>query len=125
MSGAVAIVVAAGGSTRLGGTIPKQFLELGGESVASRAVRAMIACPRIDGVVVVVSAQEINGAHDATLRRITGVRAVVPGGATRAASALAGVEAAADADIVLVHDGARPFVAPGLVDAVLDAALRH
>jgi len=53
------------------------------------------------------------------------VLAVVPGGSTRTASALAGVEAASGAEIVLVHDGVRPFVAPTLVAAVLDAVRRH
>jgi len=125
MSRAVAIVVAAGRSSRLGGAIPKQFLELGGESVASRAVRAMTACPRIGGVIVVVSRDEIDGSRAAALRRIDRVLAVVLGGGTRAASALAGVEAASDADIVLVHDGARPFVDAALVSAVLDATIQH
>ena len=125
MSRAVAIVVAAGRSSRLGGAIPKQFLELGGESVASRAVRAMTACSGVDGVIVVLSREEINGPRDAALRRIDRVLAVVPGGSTRAASAVAGVEAASDADIVLVHDGARPFVDPALVSAVLNAVRQH
>ena len=125
MSRAVAIVVAAGSSSRLGGAIPKQFLELGGESVASRAVRAMTACPGVDGVIVVLSRDEINGPRDAALRRIDRVLAVVPGGSTRTASTLAGIEAASDADIVLVHDGARPFVDAALVSAVLDATRQH
>jgi len=125
MSGAVAIVVAAGRSSRLGGAIPKQFLELGGESVASRAIRAMTACPEVDGVIVVLSRAEIDGPRDAALRRIDRVLAVVPGGSTRMASALAGVESAAHADIVLVHDGARPFVDAALVSAVLDATRQH
>jgi 2-C-methyl-D-erythritol 4-phosphate cytidylyltransferase/2-C-methyl-D-erythritol 2,4-cyclodiphosphate synthase len=125
MSGAVAIVVAAGKSTRFGGTVPKQFLELCGESVASRAVRAMTGCPGVDGVIVVVSREEMGGPKDAAFRRLDRVSAVVAGGATRTASALAGVEAAADADIVLVHDGARPFVDAALISAVLDATRRY
>jgi 2-C-methyl-D-erythritol 4-phosphate cytidylyltransferase/2-C-methyl-D-erythritol 2,4-cyclodiphosphate synthase len=125
MSGAIAVVVAAGRSTRVGGTIPKQFLDLGGQSVASRAVRAMTACPGVGGVIVVLSRDEINGPNDATLRRIERVLTVVVGGQTRTASALAGVEAASGADIVLVHDAARPFVDPTLVSAVLDAARQH
>lgn len=125
MSGAVAIVVAAGGSSRFGGAVPKQFLEFRGESVASRAVQAMTACPGIDGVVVVLSRGEMGGPRDASLRGIDRVLAVVPGGSTRTASALAGVEAAGDAEIVLVHDAARPFVNAALVSAVLDAARQH
>ena len=125
MSGAVAIVVAAGRSTRFGGTTPKQFLELAGQSVASRSVRALIACPDVDGVVVVLSQDDIGGPRAASLRGMRGVLAVVPGGSTRMASALAGVEAASDAEVVLVHDAARPFVDPALVAAVLEAVRMH
>ena len=125
MSGAVAIVVAAGKSARLGGTVPKQFLDLGGESVASRAVRAMTACPGVDGVIIVLSRDEIDGPRAGALLGLDRVRGAVSGGSTRTASALAGVEAASGADIVLVHDGARPFVDAALVSAVLDAVRRH
>jgi len=88
MSGAVAIVVAAGRSTRFGGATPKQFLDLAGESVVSRAVRALTACPGIDGVVVVLSRDDIGGPRAAALRGMHGVLAVVPGGSTRMVSAL-------------------------------------
>ncbi len=125
MSGTVAIVVAAGTSTRLGGEIPKQFLELGGISVAARAVNALAACAGVDGVVVVVAPGEIGGPRHDTLRGLAGVTSVVPGGATRVASALAGVEAASTAEFVLVHDAARPFVAPAVVASVLYATRRH
>jgi 2-C-methyl-D-erythritol 4-phosphate cytidylyltransferase/2-C-methyl-D-erythritol 2,4-cyclodiphosphate synthase len=125
MTGAVAIVVAAGKSSRLGGAIPKQFLELGGETVTSRAVRAMTACSGIHGVVVVLSPGELGGSREAALRGLDRVLAVVPGGSSRTASALAGVEAASGADVVLVHDGARPFVDAVLVAAVLDATRQH
>jgi 2-C-methyl-D-erythritol 4-phosphate cytidylyltransferase / 2-C-methyl-D-erythritol 2,4-cyclodiphosphate synthase len=125
MSGAVAIVVAAGRSTRLRGAVPKQFLELGGECVAARSVRALTTCPGIEGAIVVLPPEDLGGPHEAAMRRVGRVMAVVAGGATRLTSALAGVEAATDADIVLVHDGVRPFVVPSLVAAVLDAVRRH
>jgi len=125
MSGAVGIVVAAGTSTRLGGATPKPFLNLGGRTVAARAIGALTACPGIDGVVVVVAAPELGGPRAAELAALPGVLAVVPGGATRMASSLAGVEAAGEAEIVLVHDAARPFLDPALAAAVLAAARRH
>src|SRR5882672_4455905 len=125
MSRAIAVVVAAGRSTRLGGAVPKQFLELCGEGVAARSVRALTACPGVDGAVVVLPPEDIDGPRDAAIRQVDHVLAVVPGGSTRTASALAGVEAASGAEIVLVHDGVRPFVAPTLVAAVLDAVGRH
>jgi 2-C-methyl-D-erythritol 4-phosphate cytidylyltransferase/2-C-methyl-D-erythritol 2,4-cyclodiphosphate synthase len=125
MSGTLAIVVAAGGSARLGGATPKQFLDLGGRSVTARAIDALTSAPGIDGVIVVVPASEIDGPRATALRAIPRVSALVAGGATRMASSLAGVEAAASADVVLVHDAARPFVDPALVAAVLDATRRH
>jgi len=125
MSGAVAIVVAAGRSTRLGGAVPKQFLDLGGECVAARSVRALTACPDVDGAIVVLPREDVDGPRDAALRQVDRVLAVVPGGSTRLSSALSGVEAASGAEVVLVHDGVRPFVAPALVAAVLDAVRRH
>jgi 2-C-methyl-D-erythritol 4-phosphate cytidylyltransferase/2-C-methyl-D-erythritol 2,4-cyclodiphosphate synthase len=125
MSRAVAIVVAAGRSTRLAGAVPKQYLDLGGTCVAARSVGALTACPGIEGAVVVLPPEDLGGPRDAALRSVDRVLAVVAGGDTRMASALAGVEAAPNAEIVLVHDGVRPFVAPSLVAAVLDAARRH
>ena len=125
MSGAVAIVVAAGTSTRFGGVVPKQFLDLAGRSVAARAVAALASCAGVDGVVLVAPPHEIGGNRHRALSELPGVVAVVPGGATRMASSLAGVEAAGDAEFVLVHDAARPFLAPALVAAVLEAAKRH
>jgi 2-C-methyl-D-erythritol 4-phosphate cytidylyltransferase/2-C-methyl-D-erythritol 2,4-cyclodiphosphate synthase len=125
MSRAVAIIVAAGRSTRLGGALPKQYLELGGTYVAARSTGALTACPDVEGAVVVLPPEDLGGPRETALRRVDRVLAVVPGGATRVASSLAGVEAAHAADIVLVHDGVRPFVTPSLVAAVLDAARRH
>jgi len=125
MNGVVGIVVAAGTSTRLGGATPKQFRDLSGASVASWAVRGLSSCPEIDGVVVVMAREEIAGPRGAALGALPGVIGVVPGGPTRMESALAGVEAARDAEFVLVHDAARPFLDPALVAAVLHATRRH
>jgi len=125
MSGAVGIVVAAGTSTRLGGATPKQFRGLGGESVASRAVRGLTESAEIEGVVVVVAGEELAGPRAAAFREIEGVISVVPGGRTRMDSSLAGVEAAPSAEFVLVHDAARPFLDPALVAAVLRATRLH
>lgn len=125
MESAVGIVLAAGVSSRLAGETPKQFRDLAGESAASRSVRLLATCPGIDGVVVVVAPDAIGGPHAERLGSSPSVRAVVPGGATRAASSLAGVEAAGGAAIVLVHDAARPFATEALVTGVLEATRRH
>jgi len=119
------VVVAAGRSARLGGPLPKQFLELGGRTVLERSVTALGHRPAVDGVVVVVPADEVEGPRGVAARGWPGVECVVAGGASRADSVRRGVEAAGDTEFVLVHDAARPFVSPELVDAVIEATRRH
>jgi 2-C-methyl-D-erythritol 4-phosphate cytidylyltransferase len=107
------IVVAGGAGTRFGG--PKQFLDLGGRPVAGWAVAAARAAS--DGVVLVVPTL---GGADAVLDDAPDV--VVTGGPTRSESVRCGLAAVpAAADIIVVHDAARPFAGPVLFDAVLAA----
>ena len=106
-----AIVVAAGSGSRFGG--PKQFEELEGRRVVDWALVASRAVA--DGVVLVVPADHIDDEAPAA-------DAVVTGGATRSDSVRAGLAAVpADADVVVVHDAARPFAAPALFEAVVAA----
>jgi 2-C-methyl-D-erythritol 4-phosphate cytidylyltransferase len=102
-----AIVVAAGGGTRFGAA--KQFAQLAGVSVVDRSVG--VAQESCDGVVVVVPA-------DADWSAPTGVQVAI-GGVTRSDSVRAGLALVpADADIVLVHDAARPLASSALFDSV-------
>ncbi|MDR7519815.1 MAG: 2-C-methyl-D-erythritol 4-phosphate cytidylyltransferase [Armatimonadota bacterium] len=116
-----AIIVAAGASTRLPGEVPKPFLPLGGRWVLERALAAFEATASIERVVVVVGTAHVAPAR-ARLRGKVG--AVVAGGPDRRDSVAAGLEALPDAGWVVVHDGARPFVTPALIDRVLEAARR-
>ncbi|HEX7095426.1 MAG TPA: 2-C-methyl-D-erythritol 4-phosphate cytidylyltransferase [Acidimicrobiales bacterium] len=111
------IVVAAGSGTRFGGT--KQLEMLGGRRVLDWSVAA--AEQVSDGVVLVVAAE-----HQAEIEASFGcsrsVPAVVPGGATRAASVRCGLAAVPQsAEIIVVHDAARPLASPALFTAVIDA----
>jgi 2-C-methyl-D-erythritol 4-phosphate cytidylyltransferase len=110
------IVVAGGAGRRFGER--KQFSSLGGRPVLAWAVEA---CRGVsDGVVLVVPAgvEADDPSH-------AGADAVVAGGATRADSVRHGLHAVpTDADIVVVHDAARPLASPALFAAVL-AALRE
>jgi 2-C-methyl-D-erythritol 4-phosphate cytidylyltransferase/2-C-methyl-D-erythritol 2,4-cyclodiphosphate synthase len=125
MSRVAAVVVAAGRATRFPGPIPKQFLPLGGASVLERSIALLTACRELDGgIVVVVASEEIGGARAHVIEGLAGVRRIVAGGVTRVRSVLAGVEAA-EAELVLVHDAARPFARPSLVAAVIDATRLH
>ncbi len=106
-----AVVVAGGTGSRFGS--PKQFAVLGGRPlVAWSLASARAAC---HGVVLVVPAgQAGSGSWEADF--------VVAGGATRSESVRAGLAAVPDsADIVAVHDAARPLARPALWEAVLTA----
>ncbi len=110
MRGLWAVVPAAGRGTRFGGEVPKQYLEVEGRPLIAYTLAALAAHPAVEGVVVAI------GEHDADwpgwdefagkpVRTCTG-------GASRAASVLAGLEALPESvradDFVLVHDAARP-----------------
>ncbi len=105
-----AIVVAAGGGSRFGAA--KQFAQLGDGSVLDRAVS--VARESCDGVVVVLPAGR-DWSAPANVR-------VTTGGATRSASVRAGLACLPDdADVVVVHDAARPLASPALFARVVAA----
>jgi 2-C-methyl-D-erythritol 4-phosphate cytidylyltransferase len=105
-----AIVVAAGGGARFGGA--KQFARLGGSTVLDRALgTARASC---DGVVVVLAPGATWGLPEEVRRAI--------GGATRSESVRAGLACVPEtADVVVVHDAARPLASRGLFAGVIDA----
>ncbi len=113
--------MAAGSGVRLGGDLPKQYRDLGGRPMLRRSIDALLAIPRIDAVQVVIGAGQdtLYAAATAGLD----LPPPVTGGATRQESVHRGLEAlSADAPVrVLVHDAARPFATPALVERVLDA----
>jgi 2-C-methyl-D-erythritol 4-phosphate cytidylyltransferase / 2-C-methyl-D-erythritol 2,4-cyclodiphosphate synthase len=121
MSGNYAMIVAAGRGTRFGGTLPKQFLPLGGGTVLRHAVAAFATHPRVAGVQVVIRDED-----RALFDQATAGLSVLPpivGGAERQDSVRLGLEALIPHEParVLVHDGARPFPDAALIDRVLDA----
>ncbi len=111
------VVVAAGSGGRFGGD--KQAADLAGQPVVVWAVRAATSVS--DGAVVVATAERRSAVVD-LLAGLDGVEAVVDGGDTRSASVRCGLAAVpADAEVVLVHDGARPLATPDLFHRVVEA----
>ena len=121
---AAAVIVAAGGSTRMGEGVDKQLVEIDGVPVLARSIAAFENTPDIEYIVVVASKENI----EAYKKLISGfgfkkVRSVVRGGPTRQESALRGVEALDDdTEFVAIHDGARCLVTPEMIKKVLDVA---
>lgn len=119
-----AIVVAAGSGSRFGSDIPKQFCDLGGVPVVARAVNALrSAIDRLE-VVVVVSAAEMERWRGIAIDHGLGDVAVAVGGANRWESVKNGLSlVGGHADVVLVHDGARPLVDAATVMRVVSGAV--
>ena len=113
------IIVAAGKGARIGGDVPKQYRLIGGKAVLRRTIEATLAEPRIAETTVVVAEDDPYIAD--LISDLDNVRAVT-GGATRTASVKAGLVALADnpPDLVIIHDGARPFVSPDVIGGVID-----
>jgi 2-C-methyl-D-erythritol 4-phosphate cytidylyltransferase/2-C-methyl-D-erythritol 2,4-cyclodiphosphate synthase len=121
MGSIYALVLAAGRGARFGGTLPKQYLPLGGTSVLRHAVTAFAANKRIAGIQVTIRPEdgEVYGTALAGLDLLP----PVPGGAERQDSVRLGLEALEPHKpaYVLIHDGARPFPDAALIDRVIDA----
>ena len=108
----VAIIVAAGSGSRIGSDKPKQFLEIHGKPVIIHTLERFEACDAVNEIVLVLPADQVVGfAETANQFSIKKLSKIVSGGSTRAESAYNGFKAVNDtAQIVAVHDGARPLV---------------
>ena len=117
-----ALIVAAGRGERLGGELPKQYRPLGGKPVLRWAVEALAGHPSIDQVRVVIG----EGQNQMALDALSGLSVgdLIRGGAERSDSVLNGLKAIGDG-AVLVHDAARPFCPPAVVDRLLAALDRN
>ena len=111
-----ALIVAAGKGERLGLDMPKQFLPIAGKPVLRWAVEALVRHPAIRAVRVVIGKGQEEQAN-ASLKGLD-VGQFIEGGAERADSVRAGLTAI-DGDAVLVHDAARPFCPPEVIDRLL------
>ena len=115
------IIAAAGSSTRMGGGIPKQYRMCGNLPVLVKAVKAFCDVQGISDIIVTASEAEQQNCRNLLDRWGCAQAIVVCGGATRQESvsnALACIPE--DCTKVLIHDGARPFVEPEVIKAVIE-----
>lgn len=119
-----AIVPAAGAGIRFGGAVKKQFIALNGLPILSHTLRALAASKALSAIIVVVPpGEEERGREALELARIDLETEVVPGGQARQDSVYIGLQRAkAETDLVLIHDGVRPFVSREVVLATVEAA---
>ncbi|MFK7875401.1 MAG: bifunctional 2-C-methyl-D-erythritol 4-phosphate cytidylyltransferase/2-C-methyl-D-erythritol 2,4-cyclodiphosphate synthase [Paracoccaceae bacterium] len=116
-----ALIVAAGRGTRAGGDKPKQWQDLNGAPVLHWTLAKFAAHPKIQRIALVLHADDM----DRTVAPMPDH--ICAGGADRAGSVVAGLEALKGTGTthVLIHDVARPCVSPQTIDAVIDALSTH
>ncbi len=117
------IIMAAGSGTRMGGPLPKQFLEIGGKAILQHTIETFLeACPGIS-VVTVLNSDYVGYWRDYCLRRnFTCPQIIVAGGFTRFHSVRNALDKIPDGAVVAVHDGVRPLVTAALVRTMYEMA---
>lgn len=120
-----AIVVAGGQGLRFGTAQPKQLAILAGRPVLTRTLAAFERCPSLDEIILVLPPDWLETIWLQAVEPFgfSRVRPVV-GGDSRSQSVRRGF-AASSGELIVVHDGARPFVQPPLIEAVIEAAQAH
>ncbi|MDE7311418.1 MAG: 2-C-methyl-D-erythritol 4-phosphate cytidylyltransferase [Eubacterium sp.] len=121
-----ALVLAAGKGTRMNSSVSKQFMELDGFPLVYYALRAFEQS-MVDDIILVTGQQEIEYCRREIVEKyqFQKVRCVTAGGSTRYLSVYNGLCAIQDTDIVLVHDGARPFVTDEIIERTVQAAVHY
>ncbi len=128
---AFALIPAAGMGKRMGAAINKQYLDLSGQPVLARTIAAFEQSTAISGIILVIPESEIGFCREQIVNKFgfTKIIDIVAGGAERQQSVFNGLEAlakhAAADDIVLIHDGARPFVNDRMINESIQTATSY
>ena len=121
-----AIIPAAGRGKRIGASVPKQFLEIQGKPLLHHTLTVFASCKLIDYVVLVMPRADVDEMGEDWLNKYEIVRKVVVGGEQRQDSVYNGFSSLEKGtDIVVVHDGVRPFTTPQMITATVEAAQQH
>lgn len=111
-----AIIVAAGKGSRMGLDINKIFINIDEKPIVQYSLECFEKHPNIDEIVIVAARDEIKKfEYIIKCNDMKKVKKIVVGGSTRRESVLNGLNAIKDSDIVIIHDGARPFINDDLI----------
>jgi 2-C-methyl-D-erythritol 4-phosphate cytidylyltransferase len=123
-----ALIPAAGSGQRMGGDVPKPYLLLGGREILAHTLDVFETCPAVHEVWVMVSADQQVYCRREIVERygFAKVQGVVIGGDERQASVWRGLQRVSlEVDLVIIHDGVRPFIDHALIDNTLSGAAAH
>ncbi|WP_026073723.1 2-C-methyl-D-erythritol 4-phosphate cytidylyltransferase [Acetivibrio cellulolyticus] len=120
------VVVAAGKGTRMNMDMNKQYIKVGGTPILARTLRKFDDLDYINEIILVVHCDDILYCKDNIIDayKFKKIKCVVTGGLTRQDSVFNGLKEVCDeADVVIIHDGARPFVDEGSIIGCIEAAI--
>jgi 2-C-methyl-D-erythritol 4-phosphate cytidylyltransferase len=123
-----AIIPAAGKGLRMGVGIPKQFHSIRGEPLILRTLAVFEACPEVDVIMPVLPSDYVEIFRDILSgnRRFTKIVQLITGGEHRQDSVYNGIaRLAPEVEIVVVHDGVRPFISKGLIKSCIETAWHY
>ena len=121
-----AIITAAGQGKRIGTSVPKQFLKIQGKPLLHHTLTVFSSCTLIDYVVLVMPQADVDAMREDWLKKYEIVREVVAGGEQRQDSVYNGFNSLENGtDIVVVHDGVRPFTTSKMITATVEEAEKH
>lgn len=121
-----AVIPAAGKGTRMNMDLNKQYIEINGTPIIARTLRVFQDCDAISNIVLVVNEQDIMWCRENIVFKynLSKVSTIASGGATRQESVHKGLKCLPeDCDIVVIHDGARPFVDDDMISGSIQAAI--
>ena len=119
------VVVAAGQGIRIGGALLKQYRPIAGVPMVLRALRPFVAHPDVAQVALVLPAADVASPPPFLAGLVGKSLTLVAGGAGRGDSVAAGLRSLGEeCTVVLVHDGARPFVEQTVIDSIIAHARR-
>lgn len=123
----IALVLAAGQGKRMGAGVNKQFLTLKGKPVLYHTLKAFSENPHIDEIVLVCAEKDMDYCKNNIVKEygFSKVKSLVLGGTERQDSVYNGLKAIKSCDIVLIHDGARPFITNKIIDEGIKMAGSH
>jgi len=122
-----AIIVAAGKGLRMNKDVPKQYLALEGRPILGHTLLVFDTCNRIDEVFVVIPAEDFDFCRQNVITPLNLQKRIrlVSGGDRRQDSVYNGLKALDQkTDLVVIHDGVRPFVKSGELEACIDGAIQ-
>ena len=116
-----AVIVAAGSGTRMGTDVPKQFLKIGGRTILETTVAVFEKNPYVDDILVLTGRDFVEFCEK-LCRPFEKVRSILPGGKERQDTVWEAVRRIPEGELVLIHDGVRPYVTDAVIEGVLAGA---